>query len=84
MIQNLVIHTNRAISATRALTPAAILNSDKKCHFVDTNEVEIRGLIGLMYYRGMINQGMEKIDHLSNQKRNQKFNAQISQGSNTA
>ena len=64
LIQTMVTETNKAIQETRASMPAAILNSDKKCHFKDTNEIQIRGLIGMLYFRGILNQSLESIDHL--------------------
>ena len=69
MIQLLLTHTNRSISATRDQLPASAFNANsklKRCVFEDTNELEIRALFGLMYYRGMLNQNLEKVDHLWN------------------
>ena len=67
MMQMLISKTNIAIAETRSRVPAATLNSDKKCHFRDTTEIEIRGLIGMMYYRAMMNQSLESVDHLFNE-----------------
>ena len=55
MIQMMIEKTNIAIQETRARMPAATLNSDKNCHFRVTNEMEIHGLLGMMYYLAMMN-----------------------------
>ena len=51
MMDILIKETNRAIGETRARTPDSILKSDKNPYFKDTDEMEVRGLLGLMYYR---------------------------------
>ena len=55
MMQMMIEKTNIAIQETRARMSAATLNSDKNCHFRVTNEMEIHGLLGMMYYLAMMN-----------------------------
>lgn len=40
------------------------LNTDKNVHFHDTDELEMRALLGLYYYRAMFNQSLESVNHL--------------------
>ena len=64
MMELMVTQTNRAITKTKARMLAKTLNSDKNVHFGDTDEVEIRALLGLFYYRAMFNQSLESVNHL--------------------
>lgn len=60
----MVTQTNRSIQETRASMPAKTLNSDKNPHFGDTDELELKTLIDLYYYKAMFNQSLESVNHL--------------------
>ena len=67
-MEMMISKTNIAIQETRVRLPAATLNFNKNPYFCDTNEIKIRGLLGMMYYRAMINQSLESVDHLFNEE----------------
>ena len=56
MIQKIVAATNRNIAVVLQIVPAYIKLSNKYTHFHLTDAIEIRALIGLMYYRGLFQQ----------------------------
>ena len=64
MIETLITETNKNIQEFIARLPDAILNSDKNTHLRETDETEVRGLIGLLYYRAMFHQNLEAVHHL--------------------
>ena len=64
MFGQLVGHTNVRIQSVRSRLSPEFLADSRNCYVHETNEVELRALIGLCYLRAMLNVSKQVIKHL--------------------
>ena len=66
LMEILVKETNREIAEIRTKLPQSILMSDKHTHLKGTDEIELRAVIGLLYYRACLGVALHKVEYLWN------------------